>query len=221
MNRRLLTQLIRSGLTCLLIPSAVACASSLLRKEAAAYRAEGKAAQQHGDLVEALAFYRKAAALDPSSPGPHNDIGCILQREGRWQEAEQAFLRALAIDSDHAQTHANLARLHEQIGDEEQASSYWAKANQLADPQDSWKAEAQEQSSGTPRRRRDVVEEELRAHTESVQELSSVSGATAPDAQPAPSSSNARQEAVEEEFRAHTDSINEFRAVTEQHRDWP
>jgi len=196
MNRTLVTKLIHGGVAFLLIPGAVACASSLLRKEAAAYRAQGDVAQQQGDVGGALSFYQKAVALDPSSPTLHNDIGRILQRQERWREAEQVFQRALAIDPNSVQTHVNLARLYEQMGDEEQAASHWLKANQLESPQDSWEAKAQERLSSAPR-------------------------VTESSAQPAPSRSSERRAVIEEEIHAHTESLDEFRAVTEQHRNWP
>ncbi|MDP3723117.1 MAG: tetratricopeptide repeat protein [Candidatus Omnitrophota bacterium] len=221
MNRTFVTQLIHGGVAFLLIPGAVACASSLLRKEAAAYQDQGNAAQQQGDVGGALSFYQKAVALDPSSPALHNDIGRILQRQERWREAEQTFQRALAIDPNSVQTHVNLARLYEQMGDEEQAASHWLKANQLESPQDSWEAKTQERLSSAPREHRHVVEEELRAHEEPLQEPSSISRVTEPSAQPAPSSSSERRAVIEEELRAHTESLDEFRAVTEQHRNWP
>ncbi len=81
----------------LIIPKGIASAGTL-REEAVGYRVQGFEAQRRGDMPSALAFYQKAAALDPTYPTPRNDIGVLLEDQGRLQDAEQSYQKALELN---------------------------------------------------------------------------------------------------------------------------
>jgi tetratricopeptide (TPR) repeat protein len=53
--------------------------------------------------IEAEQAARRANDLDPSHGSWHN-LGMVLGRLGRWQEAEEALLRAVGLDSKYADT---------------------------------------------------------------------------------------------------------------------
>lgn len=64
-----------------------------------------------GDAAGAEACFREAIRLDPRSVGAWCNLGIILERAARLDEAENCYRRALEIDSGHAQIHANLGIL--------------------------------------------------------------------------------------------------------------
>ena len=182
------------GLACLVnIPNAIICAASL-REEVVAYRTQGYEAQRRGDRVSAKSFYQKAIELDPTYPTPHNDMGVLLEEEGRLEEAERLYQEALSLSPNHLEANANLAMLYERMGKKEQAIVHWTKRYELGDPSDPWTDRAQQ---------RLVALGALKA-------VPGLKGAGA-----------TRRRLIREELQAHAQSVEEFRAVTEEHGDWP
>lgn len=163
----------------------VAHAASL-REEAITYRTQGYEAQRRGDRANALSLYQKAAALDPNYPTPLNDMGVILEDEGRLEDAEQAYRKALELNPNYLEGHANLAMLYERMGKKEQAIFHWLKRYQLGDPHDPWTARAEERlvaldvlktypgMKGKIYHRRRVVDEELNAQDQALEEFHAV-----------------------------------------------
>jgi tetratricopeptide (TPR) repeat protein len=166
------------------LPNPVAFAKSL-REEAAAYRMQGYEAHQRGDRDAALMFYQKAAALDPTYPAPQNDMGILLEAEGRLDEAERAYQQALVIDPGYLEAHANLALLYERSGKKDLAVTHWIKRYQLGEPHDLWTKRAEEHLmahgvlneagvKGQLFTRRRLVEQELESHATTLKEFESV-----------------------------------------------
>ena len=60
---------------------------------------------------EAFAELKQALQLDPQNADGWNNLGALLARGGQIEAARAAYQRALAIQPDHAQARANLARL--------------------------------------------------------------------------------------------------------------
>ena len=85
---------VASLLLALGIPHAGGFAAGL-RDQAVAYRQEGYAIQQRGDLEGALALYQKSAALDPTYPTPQNDAGVLLEQLGRFDDAKRAYEQSI------------------------------------------------------------------------------------------------------------------------------
>ncbi|MBI4323357.1 MAG: tetratricopeptide repeat protein [Candidatus Omnitrophica bacterium] len=170
-------------LTCLISFPHTVTFSSSFREEAVAYRLAGYERQQQGDREGALAAYQKAAALDPSYPTPLNDAGVLLEGMGRLEDAKLAYERALAIDPNYLEAHSNLAMAHERLGEREKAIFHWLKRYQLGDPEEAWTARAEERLAalgvlesypglkGKIYTRRHVVQQELKAHEQSVKEF--------------------------------------------------
>src|SRR3989338_3245496 len=165
--------------------------AATLREEAVTYRTQGYEAQRRGDTAGATTLYQKAVALDPTYPAPHNDLGVLLEQEGRLEEAERAYQQALALDPDYLVAHANLAMLYERIGEKEKAIAHWMTRYQKGDPLDPWTNRAKERlaSFGVPTASAGLGDGFRRAAADEVQ--------------------------------AHAKSIEEFHAVTEEHGDWP
>jgi tetratricopeptide (TPR) repeat protein len=61
--------------------------------------------------VEARALAAEAAQADPSSPGPSEVEAQLLEREGKRDEAREAFARAVELGSQRAFVHYRLAQL--------------------------------------------------------------------------------------------------------------
>ena len=181
-------------LTCLLVlPNGVAFAGTL-REEAISYRVQGFEAQRRGDTANALSLYQKAAALDPAYPTPLNDMGVLLEGQGRLDDAAQAYQKALALNPNYLEAHANLAMLYERMGEKEKAIYHWLKRYQLGDPYDPWTARAEERLVG-------------------LGVLKSYPGMKG--------KIYTRRRLVGREFQAHAQSVEEFHSVTEEHGDWP
>jgi Flp pilus assembly protein TadD len=185
---------LRGALTFLLIvPNSLAVARSL-RDEAIGYRIQGYEAQRRGDSANALSLYQKAAALDSTYPTPHNDIGVLLEEQGRLEEAEQAYRQALTLSPNYLEAHANLAMLYERMGQKERAIYHWLKRYQLGDPHDPWTARAEE---------RLVALGVLKSYPGLKGQIYT------------------RRRVVTQELQANDRSIEEFRAVTEEQGGWP
>ena len=181
-------------LTCLLVlPNGIAFAGTL-REEAIGYRVQGFEAQRRGDTASALSLYQKAAALDPSYPTPLNDIGVLLEGQGRLEEAGQAYQKALTLNPNYLEAHANSAMLYERMGEKEKAIYHWLKRYQLGDPYDPWTARAEE---------RLVALGVLKSYPGMKGKIYS------------------RRRMVGRELQAHAQSLEEFHSVTEEHGDWP
>ena len=181
-------------LTCLLVlPNGIAFAGTL-REEAISYRVQGFEAQRRGDKASALSLYQKAAALDPAYPTPLNDIGVLLDEQGRLEEASQTYQKALSLNPNYLEAHANLAMLYERMGEKEKAIFHWLKRYQLGDPYDPWTARAEE---------RLVALGVLKSYPGIKGKIYS------------------RRRVVGRELQAQEQSLEEFRAVTEEHGDWP
>jgi tetratricopeptide (TPR) repeat protein len=61
-------------------------------------------------------FWEDAAAKSPGKPRVHNNLGWAYQQEGRYEDARQAYLRALRIDPDYWRARINLSTLPEPSG---------------------------------------------------------------------------------------------------------
>jgi tetratricopeptide (TPR) repeat protein len=59
--------------------------------------------------ADAERLYRTFRNQQPDNPEAHNNHGAMLQRLGRWQEAEEAFRQALALRSGYLEARYNLA----------------------------------------------------------------------------------------------------------------
>jgi tetratricopeptide (TPR) repeat protein len=70
----------------------------------------GVLAMQAGHLALAGAYLTRAIQLDPSRPLPLNDLGDVLSRQGRKEEALAAHLRAISLQPYEVERYVRLAR---------------------------------------------------------------------------------------------------------------
>ena len=68
------------------------------------------------DEAAAEAQYRQALALDPNLVEAHNNLGSLLARQGRLQEATGHFEAALRLDPDDPNARQNLALIEGRTG---------------------------------------------------------------------------------------------------------
>lgn len=73
-----------------------------------AYTLKGNYSFDHGDYAEAEKFQRKAISLNWSNPTPHNNLGLVLRRQKRFDEAITQFRRAIGINPRWAVAYNNL-----------------------------------------------------------------------------------------------------------------
>ena len=66
---------------------------------------------------EALDNYRKALKIDPGIKEAWNNIGTLCQKLGQAAEAETAYRRAAALDSEYAEPRINLARMNNDLSE--------------------------------------------------------------------------------------------------------
>lgn len=75
--------------------------------DAASCFAEGNRLLQAGDLAGAEACFAETARRLPDSAAALGNLGLVLDRRGRHEEAERCFLQSIALDPAHPQLHLN------------------------------------------------------------------------------------------------------------------
>ena len=86
-------------------------------------------------MKEAAAALREATRLGPRRWNNHCNLGIALGNLGQWDEAEQAFRRAAALQPEKAAVEAAWARMCERRHDDREAAEHF-RAALAADPQD-------------------------------------------------------------------------------------
>jgi len=77
------------------------------------------------DDAKSLEFFELARELGADSPQFHNNFGILLQRLGRFEEAEQEFREATGADPDSTDYRANLATVYMRLERYGSAVSIW------------------------------------------------------------------------------------------------
>ncbi|NQV86021.1 MAG: tetratricopeptide repeat protein [Woeseiaceae bacterium] len=67
----------------------------------------------NGDDDAASAAIDAALALQPNQPAALNQLGMLLRRNGKFLEAEAAYLKAVTVSPDYALAHYNLGVLND------------------------------------------------------------------------------------------------------------
>jgi tetratricopeptide (TPR) repeat protein len=76
---------------------------------------------------EARDAFNKAAKQDPGNSKVYNYLGIACGRLNLYDEAVDAYNKAIALDYDYASAHFNLASVYEQMNDEENAQAQWQR----------------------------------------------------------------------------------------------
>lgn len=77
-----------------------------------------------GESDVGMAWVERATGVDPGFVPAWANLGVALRQAGREAEAEQIYLRALALAPSHAQTLSNLVGLYERWKDEPRKAGY-------------------------------------------------------------------------------------------------
>ena len=83
-----------------------------------------RASEWDGDPAQwedAIGAYRRVVAIDPTYAAAWNNLGLLLHRMGRYDEAQTAYTSALDQDSQCCEAAYNLGSLHEDRGAVEEA----------------------------------------------------------------------------------------------------
>lgn len=75
-----------------------------------------------GRITEAVQLYRGAA--DPDASVLYN-LGVALEDLGKTKEAVAAYSQAIELDEEFSDAHHNIARLHQEAGDQRRALRHW------------------------------------------------------------------------------------------------
>lgn len=97
----------------------------------------GNALLKSKDYAAAETSYRKALEGDPESTAAWTNLGAALVRQGRIEEAREAFLEAVRLDPDYAAGLRGLVRVAHASGDAEGAERFSRQA--LAANPDDWR----------------------------------------------------------------------------------
>ncbi len=81
-----------------------------------------------GDAAHSESRLKSALAEQPDSPVLHFALGNVYARQGRWREAQQAYFRAYAAESDHPDYQFNLAVSLERLRQPKLALPYYQGA---------------------------------------------------------------------------------------------
>ncbi len=76
----------------------------------------GTALAEAGKTKEAEPALKRAGALDPTAAMPRFNLGVLLARQGRREEAAELFREVLRLDPANAQARAYLIQLGETPG---------------------------------------------------------------------------------------------------------
>lgn len=82
----------------------------------------GSLRMNEGDLVGALMAFERAGQLAPNDARVPFDIALVAQKQGRFRDAREGYLRALAIDPKMADARYNLALLTHGVGANDEAN---------------------------------------------------------------------------------------------------
>jgi tetratricopeptide (TPR) repeat protein len=91
----------------------------------------GVAAHRRKQLAEAMEYYRKAIALDPSSAAAYNNLGNALASQERWPEALAQLQKAIRADPRFATAHYNLGHVLSKMGRTQEAAAEWRHALEI------------------------------------------------------------------------------------------
>jgi len=94
-----------------------------------------RASEWDGDPAQwedAIVAYRRVVAIDPTYAAAWNNLGLLLHRMGRYDEAENAYASALEQDPNCSEAAYNLGSLHEDRGAPEDAILDYRRALQLS-----------------------------------------------------------------------------------------
>jgi Tfp pilus assembly protein PilF len=106
--------------------------------------------QNMNELEKAETYYRQALQSNPDNLAAYNQYAIFLRQQGRFEDAEKAYLLALEKWEPHGQTHRNIGVLYDlYMGDQAQALQHFHRYQTLSETEDrvvaSWIADLNRQ----------------------------------------------------------------------------
>lgn len=86
---------------------------------------------KHGEIVEAIEAFRRAAADDPAYDEPHYYLGVICRTEKRLGEAQTEFAAAIRLNPTNAKAFGNLGLVYVALGNLDAAEASLTEALKL------------------------------------------------------------------------------------------
>lgn len=87
----------------------------------------GRLLLKSGRYTEAKSAFKKAHDQDPGNSKVYNYLGISYGRLNHFEEAVDAYNKAIALDYDYASAHFNLASVYDQMGDAQNAVNQWQR----------------------------------------------------------------------------------------------
>ncbi len=85
-----------------------------------------------GDPATAEVHFQAALEVNERNLAAYNQYAIFLREQGRFDDAERVYLDALAVWSDHAETHRNIGVLYDLYrGDHEKALQHYYRYQEL------------------------------------------------------------------------------------------
>jgi tetratricopeptide (TPR) repeat protein len=91
----------------------------------------GNRAMEEGDLELAAEHYREAVKADPKDALAQYNLGFVLARLGRRDEAERRFRQAIELDPDYRNAHFNLASTLAEQGRWDEAAEHYRRSYEI------------------------------------------------------------------------------------------
>ncbi|MCZ6831491.1 MAG: tetratricopeptide repeat protein [Gammaproteobacteria bacterium] len=106
--------------------------------------------RQQDEPEQAERFYRRALQVNPHNLAAHNQYAIFLRQQGRFRDAEQTYLGALAVWEAHPDTHRNIGVLYDlYLGEQQRALQHFNRYQDLTGSGDrvvaGWIADLQRQ----------------------------------------------------------------------------
>jgi Flp pilus assembly protein TadD len=92
---------------------------------------EGQEYQAHHSYGKALELFTMAAALKPDHAGVHYQMGVVLGKMGRWNDAARAYETATRLQPEHTESHVNLGFVYYELGRDTEARAEFDRAKDL------------------------------------------------------------------------------------------
>ncbi len=91
--------------------------------------------KQRRQLLALFDEYREAQLINADMPAAQVNLGLFYSARGLWDQAEEAYRKALKLDPKHIPARLNLADLYRQLERESEGEALLRKATQLAPEQ--------------------------------------------------------------------------------------
>ena len=153
----------------LFLPSLAMAAQALDQKVAREYQAKGYEAQMAGDLNQAQFLYERAEVLMPDDAGLLNDIGLVDEALGKTDEAEDHYLKAIAVDFKCLPAYSNLGYFYENKENYELAGQYFEKRVKFGNAHDPRTLQAQAELERITKFSRSLMKKKKEAEKDSLE----------------------------------------------------